>query len=228
MEPCEFVPMERLTEVRGIRYCVAHNALAAECERDRLAAMVEAWHLLAAEVKPDILAAAGFLDEVAAERDRAVAAVIALKAERDEARADLCTEAEMHGKKVRFSNVDCGVIGQCRDGDNNFPNVGLPCRRHALGNASKWRDFAKGFQEERDAASEDARQYQERLQRVVDGTTKIREDRDRAVAAVIALKAERDEARADVVRLRQDLAFERSRWAGIGPKRGMDDGGTPG
>lgn len=45
-------------------------------------------------------------------------------------------------------------------------------------------------------------------------------ERDRAVAEVVALKAERDEARADVTRLRQDLAFERNRWAGIGPTKG--------
>src|SRR3989304_1428639 len=40
MEPCEVRTMDFLREIRGIRYCVAHNALVVECERDRATAEV--------------------------------------------------------------------------------------------------------------------------------------------------------------------------------------------
>ena len=47
-----------------------------------------------------------------------------------------------------YDHLDCGREDQCGDGDKNFPNVGFPCRKHAIANSNKWRDYAKAFQNE--------------------------------------------------------------------------------
>lgn len=112
--PCEFNLMENLREIANVRYCVVHNALAVECERDAALARV-------------------------------------------------------------------GLLTQ-------------------------------GHIEDR-----------ERIGRLIGIVESTKAQRDDAVTGFIAMKAERDEARADLARLRQDLAFERTRWAGIGPKRGSGE-----
>lgn len=46
---------------------------------------------------------------------------------------------------VSSDTLDCGKDDQCGDGDKGFPNVGLPCRKHALTNARKWGNIAEGW-----------------------------------------------------------------------------------